>query len=173
MEIAGKPIIHHVIDACKYAGLKTVVAVPYGDTELIECIDRSCEVIEGPEIDVAGRFAKVLLMKKPYRFVRVCADSPFLKVHDINSVSRTYQNYDVVRTVGCAGRNVECVDTITFLYHRPLFNKDCREHVTSYFYSGISDFKIRDKPLEGESCVVDTQEDFDRVKKMMEDRLKA
>jgi len=165
MEIAGKPIIHHVIDACEE--MPRCVVVPYGDEELIDCIGGRCPVFEGDEHDVAQRFAYALTQMKADQFIRVCADSPMLTPEILRMVTKDGPARAIRRTEGAHGLNVELVDSYRFLYHRPSFNRADREHVTLYlyrhYYSEVDYVRV-----EGSDCVVDTQEDFDRVKAMME-----
>ena len=165
MEIAGKPIIHHVIDACR--DFLTVVAVPSGDKDLIKCIGSKAPILQGPEDNVAERFAEVITVAQAPYFLRICADSPALTREVVSCPTKVnYPDYTIVRTVGTAGLNVELVDSFLFLFLFPDFNEYDREHVTSHFYD--VGFKIWNIPVNGEPCVVDTQEDFDRVKAMME-----
>jgi spore coat polysaccharide biosynthesis protein SpsF (cytidylyltransferase family) len=165
MEIAGKPIIHHVIRACRY--FDTIVAVPDGDKDLINCIGDKARVIEGSELDVAERFARVLREVRPDRFIRICADSPMLTPEAI-VCCKPYADmtWPVRVTDGPSGSLAELVDTFDYLFYRPQFSRDDREHVTSFFHR--NDMAEKGDKYDGVSHTVDTQEDFDRVRGVME-----
>ena len=161
MKIAGKPIIHHVIDACRQ--FDPIVAVPEGDRRLIDCIGSAAKVVEGPEHDVAARFS--LAVKGLDYFIRVCADSPALDPKRLRQVA-PHRKFAVVRTVGAHGQQVEMVNTEIWEYHRQFFDEFEREHVTPFLYTG--GFDIKDIEVKGPDMVVDTMADYRKVKSYME-----
>ena len=70
------------------------------------------------------------------------------------------------------GQCVEVVKTATFLEERMHFSESDKEHVTSFFYERATDYEIVNfeyiKNVSKNSMVVDTQADFDRVKRIIE-----
>jgi len=128
----------------------------------------------GPEEDVAERFRGALTKWPCDAFVRVCADSPLLdpKLIDeaiglsrkeepdiaCNTYPRTYP----------AGQCVEVVDTAQFLNAVDKMDAHDREHVTPYLYQRrVSNFEYL-RNLSNMGMAVDTQQDFDRIKAMIE-----
>ena len=70
------------------------------------------------------------------------------------------------------GQCVEVIKTATFLEERVHFSESHKEHVTSFFYEHATDYDILnfEYHIDRSDCsmVVDTQEDFDRVKNIIE-----
>lgn len=144
-----------------------MVAIPYGDEKLKRAIGDRAEVLEGPEFNVAQRFDMVLAKYPSDWFIRVCADSPMLNPKVVAAPTKTYyEDFDVVRTVGAPGLNVELVNSALFRNSWPWFTPEQREHVTLAFYEHDR-YRVKDIRVSGEKCVVDTPEDYERVKELM------
>lgn len=167
MEIAGKPIIHHVIDAV--SAYKTVVAIPYGDDALATAIGDRAEVFFGPEKDVAERFLGVLYNWPCESFIRVCADSPMLTAKDVKAAINLYGDCDLAVYSGGSGRHVEVVNTNKFKEYKKHFGPEQCEHVTKFFYQNRQNFRVNEGFSDDcRNVAVDTMEDFDKVKGLME-----
>ncbi len=178
MEIEGKPLIGCLLERLKKCTKvdNIILAIPENDAgefngELVS------DVYTGDELDVAARFAGALKAYPCDAFVRVCADSPLL---DPILVDEAIHLFHMKRPdIACnihprtfpMGQCVEVVNTATFLEERVHFSESDREHVTSFFYNHSNDYDIQNfeyyKNLSKYSMLVDTQEDFDRVKSII------
>lgn len=180
---AGKPLIGHLLDRLEKLPFHKVVSMPSRDLpELGEYVLKhggaQVHHWEGRVDDVAGRFLDYL-NKHPAvnAFVRICADSPLI---DPWLVDRAVADYStglfnvVTNTVHKsypAGQCVEVVqaEALKVFYDRMLQPE--REHVTPYFYSGgftVRNF-VTDPPQTDQSMVVDTQDDYEKIKTLIED----
>lgn len=190
MEIEGKPLLVYLLERQQKSVLlyKIIVAVPEKDLKQFSKSARSNlhsyqgrhEIVfmAGDELDVAARFAGALKDHPCEAFVRVCADSPLLDPKLVDEAIRLYKmkRPDIACNIHPRtfpkGQCVEVVKTATFLEERVHFSEEDKEHVTSYFYSHATDFDISNfsyyKNVSDNSMVVDTQEDFDRMKSLIE-----
>ena len=179
MEIEGKPLIGYLLERLKKCTRvdNIILAIPENDAgkfngELVS------DVYTGNELDVAARFAGALKAYPCEAFVRVCADSPLLDPALVDEAIRLYKmkRPDIACNIHPRtfplGQCVEVIKTATFLEERVHFSQSDREHVTSFFYSHSNDYDIQNfeyvKNVSKNSMVVDTQEDFDRVKNIIE-----
>lgn len=141
----------------------------------------------GSENDVLDRFIKAAESFKADKVIRVCADNPLLQADQLkllaNEFLKTQCDYlsfaysdgtPVIKAhIGLFAEAVSLMAlkkaaelTTESLYH---------EHVTNYIYSHPQKFKINFLPLPSElkdrkevRLTVDTQEDFDSVKEIVE-----
>ena len=179
MEIEGKPLIGYLLERLKKTKAdKIILAIPEKDLQgFADYGEFGIDGYVGAELDVADRFAGALKAYPCDAFVRVCADSPLL---DPILVDEAIHLFHMKRPdIACnihprtfpMGQCVEVVNTATFLEERVHFSESDREHVTSFFYSHSNDYDIENfeyiKDVSKNSLVVDTQEDFDRVKNII------
>ena len=180
MEIEGKPLLQYLIERLKKCQFvdNIILAIPENDeTGFAEYGKLDVDGYLGSELDVSDRFAGALREYPCESFVRVCADSPLLDPALVNDAIRLYKHKrpDIACNIHPRtfpmGQCVEVVNTATFLEERAHFSDSDKEHVTSYFYSHAPDFDIvnfsHHKDVSDNSMVVDTQEDFDRVKNII------
>lgn len=168
MEIGGRPIIDHVLDALRKSNVgRIIVAMPTGDlgSHLWRHLCQRTSIVRGPEHDVAARFLKAA--RDEEYFMRVCADSPLLSPNVINLVIDAWEPDRIVRSTGTHGQQVEIVPTAWLKQNHQDMNEDDREHVTPFFYR--NNFPVTDVPV----CipfggVVDTQEDLENVRRHYE-----
>lgn len=180
MEIEGKPLIVYLLERLKKTKAdKIILAIPENDVAGFENYGKlGVDGYVGDELDVADRFAGALKAYPCDAFVRVCADSPLL---DPILVDEAIHLFHMKRAdIACnihprtfpMGQCVEVVKTATFLEERVHFSQSDREHVTSFFYDHAPDYDIVNFEYHidrsDSSMVVDTQEDFDRVKNIIE-----
>lgn len=177
MEIEGKPLIGYLLERLKKTKAdKIILAIPEKDAEKFNG-ELEADIYTGDELDVAARFAGTLKAYPCDAFVRVCADSPLL---DPILVDEAIHLFHMKRPdIACnihprtfpMGQCVEVVNTATFLEERVHFSESDKEHVTSFFYSHSNDYDIENfeyiKDVSKNSLVVDTQEDFDRVRNII------
>ena len=158
--IVDDPMIVWVIRACVATTLAQgiIVAMPNLDSVghlSVEANKWPVTVVspDVPEGDVAGRFAKVLEVLSCTAFVRICADSPFLDARAIDEEIAAFRGRGSLLRFGGSipGSHIEIINTRLFLKCLPNFTPEDREHVTTYFkrHCGL---------------VIDTQEDYDRLK---------
>ena len=181
MEIEGKPLICYLLERlnkCRKVD-NIIVAVPTKDFD--EYANKQLPPVTGwvagDELDVAARFAGALQAWPCEAFVRVCADSPLLDPALVDEAIRLFklQQPDIACNIHPRtfpkGQCVEVIKTATFLEERVHFNQEHKEHVTSFFYERATDYEIVNfeyhKNVSKNSMVVDTQEDFDRVKNII------
>ena len=184
MEIEGKPLLQYLIERLKKCTrvADIILAIPENDMGEIDEAMINAELLPGfycgDELDVAARFAGALKAYPCDAFVRVCADSPLLDPKLVDEAIGLYKlkQPDIACNIHPRtfpkGQCVEVVKTATFLEERVHFTGADKEHVTNYFYSHAPDFDIVNfsyhKDVSGNSMVVDTQEDFDRVRNIIE-----
>ena len=163
-DIGGKPMIGYLLDRmeqCKEVD-RIIVAIPDEDVNslLFEYLKKRPIALVAPRgvatDDVYGRFATCLKVWQCDAFVRVCADSPMF--------SSDLIDWAVVRFKDRRGHyllaqddfgSVEVCDTGAFL-SLPAFFHEEREHVTTRLRNG--------------RFIIDTEEDFGRVAKMVMER---
>ena len=98
LQVGGKTVIEHVINACKRsasfinrterynAHCECRILVPKDDDELIEHVSKKIDVITGPENDVITRYVKAAnSFEKPADYiVRITGDCLFIPSHNIS-----------------------------------------------------------------------------------------
>lgn len=154
MEVNGKPLIGYLIDRleqCKNIN-RIIVAIPERDMDspLGRYLQtRDVGISLGSEDDVAQRFSVALKDYPCDAFVRVCADSPLLAPAVVDAAASGFGWYYHVGAYPSG--QAEGFDTQTFLNAVPLMRGNEREHLGLFF-------------KRNHSTVVDTPEDFERVK---------
>ena len=180
MEIEGKPLLQYLIERLKKCTKvdKIILAIPEDDeTGFADYGKLDVDGYLGAELDVADRFAGALKAYPCEAFVRVCADSPLLDPALVDEAIRLFkrQQPDIACNIHPRtfpkGQCVEVIKTATFLEERVHFSEGDKEHVTSFFYARATDYEIVNFEYHidrsDSSMVVDTQEDFDRVKSII------
>ncbi|KKK58702.1 hypothetical protein LCGC14_3041750 [marine sediment metagenome] len=180
MEIEGKPLIGYLLERLKKTKAdKIILAIPEKDLQgFADYGEFGIDGYVGAELDVADRFAGALKAYPCDAFVRVCADSPLL---DPILVDEAIHLFHMKRPdIACnihprtfpMGQCVEVVNTATFLEERVHFSESDKEHVTSFFYDHATDYDILNFEYHinrsNNSMVVDIQDDFDRMKVLIE-----
>lgn len=120
------------------------------------CRKQGVEVYRGPLDNVAQRFSDVVRHYKVECFVRISGDSPLIDPRLIDHAVRIFRDgdYDIVanrpRRTFPKGQSVEVLRAKVFLETYPKFKTaDDFEHVTTYFYRNISDFKMFNMEHQG------------------------
>jgi spore coat polysaccharide biosynthesis protein SpsF len=180
MPIADKPILKWVVDALPEPKIVSTSAL---DTEIIEwCRDNNIAVFGGPLSDVLKRFYLTWEYAKPKTdwILRVCADCPmltrrvvlaFLRRVGLKSFDTIYTN----RPYDPDGADMELFSTTALeMAHKNATDPYDREHVTPWIYRhfNVQRSSILGRPLGPENpeekCSVDTEEDYLKVKNLME-----
>ena len=159
MEVNGKPLIGYLLDRAERAELVDGIVVAIPECDLESSLGRFLKfrgtaISVGPEGDVAKRFA-IALEKYPCDvFVRLCADSPIVQPEIIDaSIELIGEGAYVIVGAGW-GNQAQAFRTDVFLDREPFMKGAEREHVGLWHDVNFS-------------TVVDTPEDFERVKCMI------
>ena len=177
--IEGKPLLQWVIERAKLSCIKDIVVATSTETsdDPVENFCRSVNLkcFRGELDDVAGRFQYVLEQTKVLRFVRICADSPFIDPALIDCAVKLFDEteVDIVTNVYertfPKGQSVEMLKADVFVKAQPFSSIEDKEHVTRYFYENADRYKIKNFDSGGawekNNMCVDTIEDMKRVKK--------
>jgi len=162
MEMAGKPMIGHLLDKIETARRPDgiIVAIPNADLEGVlgnYLATRNCEAVTGPEHDVSERFRLALTYYPCDAFIRICADSPACWPQAIDELVELHEEdpEPYMSITGYQGTTAQLCPTDLFLDHLPTFDEEEREHVLLRF-------------ARQTSFLVDTKEDFERVKQEIE-----
>ena len=170
LEVKGKPLIGYLIDRLKQVnGLDgIVVAIPLcdADSPLQHYVNsRGVTVYCGnEENDLCARFLGVLDMEPCDAFVRICADSPLIEPQVVNLVvDRLRHGATFFSTAGMKmfgpGNSVEGCIVSTYRMICSFADQTDREH------AGFPWFYRENVKTSG---LVDTPEDFERVKSKIE-----
>lgn len=158
MEMAGKPMIGHLLDELEMVrfAAAVIVIIPKGDLEgpLGNYLaTRDCLVVAGPEEDVAERFRLALEQYPCEAFIRICADSPACWPNGIDELIESHNEMPghYGQITGYPGTTAQICPTLQFLDALPTFTKEEREHVLTRWVRKFS-------------FLVDTREDYERVK---------
>ena len=167
MPVMGRPLIQYTLESLKRCIRPVVTAIPYGDVQLGRAVN---DFYEGPEENVAERYAIWLREHRPAAFVRICGDSPLIDWRLVKWCIDVFEETkpDILGNMNGfpAGQHVEVVNTEFFLEN---ISRADPEHVTKGLYEG-SNSRILGSvpPCDHPPMVVDTAEDFIRVKTAIE-----
>jgi len=177
-EIAGKPMLGHVIDAAKDSklldGVVVATSTMASDLPIVDfCMNYKVGVYTGSLDDVLDRYYRAALSypDKPTHIVRLTGDCPLLTGEVIDRVITLYlaSDFDYVKNA-VDGYDVEVFSYECLLAAAKLATEPAdREHVGLYFQKGNFDWidcYIPDKIVGKYS--VDTREDFEKIRGVME-----
>ena len=179
MEMAGKPMIQHVVE--RVFPLKVdqvVVAVPEQDLVKYRFLgDLKCLVVGGSDRDVLGRYYKALQVCPANVIVRVTGDCPlydpvignFVLSHWFENRANFITN-DTRRSGYPDGTDTEVFNFLMLANAARLGSTPAhREHVTPWMADNAPTTLVQPlNPYPVIKLSVDTQEDFDRVKAILE-----
>jgi spore coat polysaccharide biosynthesis protein SpsF len=181
-ELAGKPMLEHVIDRVKSSQMTDEIVIATSknekDERIIELAKRLNVVwFAGSEEDVLDRYMKAAEQVAAEIVVRITGDCPLVDPHTIDKVVRRHLklNVDYTRTLIDQSNNRSFprgLDTEVFSInvlrkvHELAKKPREREHVTIFIYEHPKMFKI--KIIEAEESLqrskyrlcVDVEEDF-------------
>ncbi len=185
--IGGKPMLDHVIEACKKAAAyvqrregiqaKVVVLTPEGDP-IAAAFRSRCDIVEGSTNDVLSRYYKALEHYSPKLVIRITGDCPLIPSYVISRViALASQNaYDYASNVddrfrtSIDGTDCEAIsDRLLREAHLSAKDPADREHVTTWIRKNhpewakigviLNHFDNSDLKLS-----VDTRDDLERVR---------
>ncbi len=181
MELAGKPLLQHVIERCQATGLPVVVAYPTDDTRIQAlCYRLNVVGYAGPHYAVMLRMLEAARASGFSHFVRVNADCVDIQTEAIAACAESicdwdcdYYGYKVDGTVAvqthCGYPEGIKTDSLAELWDS--CNGSWKEHVTAGFYKRWNKL-FEDAPDIGHNTI-DTQEDLDRWRSKLEGRSSA
>lgn len=181
MDLCGKPVLQHVIDALDSAkGIDTIVVATTTDPRDDE-IEEFCEGVpcfRGSEDDVLSRMAGAAKVYNADTVIRVTADCPFIDPQVVSDLIalQDFTGADYASNVNpptypdgldCEVFTTKALNTANERATRP----SDRECVTQYIMRNRNSFRIENLtcPLPGlhkERWVLDTAEDYEFCKKI-------
>lgn len=185
-EIDGKPLLYHVINRLGFAKTLDQIIVattinPEDDAIEAWCKDNSIAFFRGSSDDVLNRYYSTSLAYPSDVVVRITADDPFKEPAIIDSVVKKLINedFDLVTNnfppsfpegLDCEAFTTTVLDTM----EKNALDLFEREHVTQYVYRRPNEFKIGnivcDRQLSSYRWTIDSQEDYEMVKKIYAER---
>jgi spore coat polysaccharide biosynthesis protein SpsF len=182
MDIAGKPMLWHVIERVKRC--KTIDQIVVATTEqdkdkaIIE-LARRCgvETFAGSEDDVLDRYYQTARKFNAGIVVRITSDCPLIDPIIVDKVVNYYKdNIEKIDYVNTAPSFPEGVDTEVFCFNaletawKDAKKRYEREHVTMYMHGNPAIFRLatieNDKDMSAIRFVVDRMEDLTAVREI-------
>tara|TARA_B100001250_G_scaffold370863_1_gene355297 strand:+ start:166 stop:846 length:681 start_codon:yes stop_codon:yes gene_type:complete len=147
------------------------------------CINDNFLFFRGSLEDVAKRMLNSAKQMNVEAFVRISGDSPLIDPAIIQQAIKIYQNgnYDLVTNIFPRsfpiGQSVEVIRTKTFEYvYEKMSSSSHFEHVTKFYYDYSDEYQIRNfsnkRDLSKYRLVVDTPEDLERMKRIIDSMTK-
>jgi len=182
MDLAGRPVIDHVVRRCQAALRvdRVVVAVPDDviDDSLYQwCVDNSIPCVRGSTEDVLSRYIKALDAYPCYTLVRITADCPLVDPGLIDALLCLHEamGNDYTSNVGPPdfpkGFDVEVVSADVLRQVDAIAKlQPHREHVTSYIRENPGGFKTGSMSyalnLPDIRVTLDRSEDYQALQKI-------
>ena len=133
MDIAGKPMVQHVVDRCQRARIDGVILAIPDISQTEEFSGFNCALVLGA-MEPAARFVRVLDRFFCDGFVRVCADSPLIEPEIIDEAAQKIRDgLDYYHAGWIWGNQAEGFNTKAFLEAEPSMRDDEREHLGLWF----------------------------------------
>ncbi len=141
--------------------------------------EKGIDVFRGDLNNVAGRVAACIEKFELEAFARINGDSPFLPHQDLVAAFSKIEDANIDFVTNLLPRafpygvSIEVMKASFYLSHLPqLLSAHYREHLTSYFYDHIDQFKVHKiKYTQGNDhqirLVVDTPEDKENIEKLL------
>jgi spore coat polysaccharide biosynthesis protein SpsF (cytidylyltransferase family) len=195
-EVAGKPLLRHVIDSCKGAAdylnrnvtrnkimVTVTLAIPEGDT-VVGAFRQCVAVVEGSAQDVLARYKLAADRFQPDYIVRITGDCPLVPQPLIcNAIKTAVMNkYDYLSNVDTRVRSApdgwDCEvfsrNLLNFT-HENATDADDREHVTTFMRRCPPSWATSGHlaswfglALGGLKLSIDTPDDLERVRPLIE-----
>lgn len=184
-KIKGKEIIKYIYERLEKTVIDNgnIVFATSDDTSdnIIEkfCKNNSYVYFRGSKNNVAGRLLNCAKKFQFDAFIRICGDNVFADKNIINSMIKIYKkgNYDIVsntyKRTFPYGMSVEIINTSFYERIYPkITNSSDKEHVTKYIYNNIKNYnfynyKSENKKYENVKLSLDTEKDFNIIKKII------
>lgn len=153
-KINSKPLIIWVVDnvlkSKLISNLIIATSKDKSDNQLVNLIKKSkYKYYRGSLKNVALRMLKVAQINNAKYFVRLSGDSPLIDYKIINraiKILKKDKNIDIVTNVFPrtypSGQSIEIIKTKILKKYISNFNRNEKEHVTTFFYSNSKKFRI-------------------------------
>ncbi|MCX9085017.1 MAG: glycosyltransferase family protein [Candidatus Methanoperedens sp.] len=181
-EIAGKPMLYHVINRVKHSKeLNDIVIATTNLKEDSQILDLASELgvksYAGSENDVLDRYYRSAIISKAEVIVRITADCPLVDPNVIDKVVRYYliNDFDYVGTsiIPTYPDGID-VEVFSFTALEKAWSESKlsseREHVTPYIWKNLNIFRIgnlkNDEDISYMRWSVDEQRDLEFVRKI-------
>lgn len=161
MNIAGKPMIWHIVQRLKNCKKLDDVVIATSDIAndkiLIEFAkSNGCKIFTGDAYDVLGRYLKVSSESKADYIVRICADSPLIDPDTVDRIVEThikskadYTSNVIEKTFPC-GLYAEIFSLAVLEKVESLCKKkNYREHVTNFILEHPEIFILQNVKAKG------------------------
>ena len=176
LNIEGKPILFHVMDALNHVKAdERILACSEDSFSAFEPIAAECgfKIFAGPKEDVLERYCQVIRKYSIDRVIRATGDNPFVFADAADAINSeaVSLNADYAGYLNLPyGAGVESVAASALLLTARDANTFEREHVCPHLYNNPAKFKVH-RPEAPEQwrfpdirLTIDTQEDFERAK---------
>lgn len=184
--VADKPMLQYTLDRLRQSihDLRLIVATSRetSDDPLEDyCLKKGTEIFRGALDDVAGRYAALVKEHRLPAFVRVTGDSPLIDTQLIDAGIDSFATgqFDMVSNVFPRsfpkGQSFEVLNADVFLEAvGRMTGPGEREHITQHFYRHPDKYRIYNVASNSgnyaeDNLSVDTEEDFERFRRLMED----
>ena len=142
------------------------------------CIKNNYTIYRSNLNNVVKRFEGTINKFNIKDFIRISADSPLLDPKIIDQAINIYKKkkVDIVTNVFPRtfpkGQSVEIINSNIFLkFSKKITSKECKEHITKYFYQNHKKFKIVNftfkTKIKDINLSIDTKKDFQNIEKII------
>lgn len=183
MELCGKPILAHVVERTQEAVPHVCIATTPCSREIIAYALRNKipYILDRRPRDVLDTFYRCASLRDMNPIVRITADNPLIEPSVIKRVVNFYYESKADWAANCRLKTTfpigdDCeVFSFKALELAWKFTLEGREHVTPFIYNHPEMFNLavleNDTDRSSESWTIDTKEDFERVRKIMEGKV--
>ena len=185
LEAKGRPLLGYLIERVQKSreldGVIVATSTAPADDPIAQfCKSGEVKCFRGDLDHVVARFLSAIQANPMDAFVRISADSPWIDPELVDTAVQAFRNgnYDLVTNVlertFPMGESVEVLNAKMFSDRsKDITSQDDREHVSPYFYRNRDRFRILNLTSSGADCSsvrlsIDTREDFDDFKRMLE-----
>lgn len=188
LDLAGKPILSHVIDRCKAISLVDEVVIATTTSSMDDTIvdlahTENVGIYRGSETNVLQRYYEAAKASRSDIVVRVTSDCPLLDPDISSKVVRCFRESTLLDYCSNTIQRTfpQGLDTEVFsmqALEKSYYNANKayeQEHVTPYIYQNPNLFKmvqlcVKDKDYSSYRWTVDTPDDYELIK-IVYDRL--
>ena len=186
-QIKGKSLLDYLVKRLSFLS-DTKICIATSDQSSDNDIENYCEknnilCFRGSLNDVSKRMLNAAKYYNSDAFIRVNGDSPMIYPQIVEKATSLYKNgnYDLVTNTFPrsfpVGQSVEVIRTSAFeIAYKKMSTNDHFEHVSKYYYERPNEFRIKNfsnnKDLSKYRLVLDTPEDLERMKTIMDSMTK-
>ena len=135
-KLNGKMIIDHVIDNLQMPDMEIFFAIPetMENDFLADILDeRKIRYSRGPENDVLGRLCKCAKEFGISKIIRICCDTPFIKISDIMANTYRFSKYGFSYGNGSWVFSIEELEEA----EKTQVHAESREHVVRSMFNSV------------------------------------